>query len=506
MQKSSPGTLAAFAGYILYSVYVCTTFYSPTTISSVVEIGYLPKALYLFFIILGRMVGFAIVTAVIMRKKGNPSRIALVAASAACGFIGFASMILVFQLTSVTDLGALLPWFYASGVWIGLGDSFLVVLWFAFVATMQIRRMYVFLVSSAVISAVLYYGCTFLPSPLPWVAAVLSFFVSLALFSSVVRRTKFDSVSVDARFDRSAYRRLGRPLLGVVIMAFMAGLMMNVAGQENISLGTFQWTAAVTMFGLNAALLLPALLVPRAFRVPWLYKLILPLSALGFLLLPLVWDPSGRGMVNSFVQVGFTFTNVIFYCLIAEEYRCRKSSSLKTFSAMQLVVAIANFAGLFLAFFCIGYLEPGDVALTVTALAAVYAILVVTLVLFKDKNLAGRMSEDERRHFVAPQSIQPGSASSIESARLSNREQEVLGHLRQGRAPKTIAKLLVVSENTVRFHIKNIYQKFHVHSRAELMELLDADMKLGDAACGEEPAACEKESRSATSADPRSCR
>ena len=144
MQKSSPGTLAAFAGYILYSVYVCTTFYSPTTISSVVEIGYLPKALYLFFIILGRMVGFAIVTAVIMRKKGNPSRIALVAASAACGFIGFASMILVFQLTSVTDLGALLPWFYASGVWIGLGDSFLVVLWFAFVATMQIRRMYVF--------------------------------------------------------------------------------------------------------------------------------------------------------------------------------------------------------------------------------------------------------------------------------------------------------------------------------------------------------------------------
>ena len=59
VRKMPPVVSAAFVGYVLYSVYVCMTFYSPTTISSVVEIGYLPKALYLFFIILGRMIALA---------------------------------------------------------------------------------------------------------------------------------------------------------------------------------------------------------------------------------------------------------------------------------------------------------------------------------------------------------------------------------------------------------------------------------------------------------------
>ncbi|MBC5584688.1 LuxR family transcriptional regulator [Eggerthella sp. NSJ-70] len=64
----------------------------------------------------------------------------------------------------------------------------------------------------------------------------------------------------------------------------------------------------------------------------------------------------------------------------------------------------------------------------------------------------------------------------MERAGLSVREREVLEHLRQGRAPKTIAKVLFVSENTVRFHIRNIYQKFGVHSRTDLMELFDDEL------------------------------
>ena len=64
----------------------------------------------------------------------------------------------------------------------------------------------------------------------------------------------------------------------------------------------------------------------------------------------------------------------------------------------------------------------------------------------------------------------------------------MLEHLRQGRAPKTIAKLLFVSENTVRFHIRNIYQKFEVHSRTELMELFDADVGAAQAQTHEDGA------------------
>ncbi|HBY94361.1 MAG TPA: hypothetical protein DEP84_10440, partial [Chloroflexi bacterium] len=50
---------------------------------------------------------------------------------------------------------------------------------------------------------------------------------------------------------------------------------------------------------------------------------------------------------------------------------------------------------------------------------------------------------------------------------LTDREWEVLGHLAQGRTNQEIADALTVSENTVRFHLKNIYEKLSVANRTE---------------------------------------
>ncbi len=50
---------------------------------------------------------------------------------------------------------------------------------------------------------------------------------------------------------------------------------------------------------------------------------------------------------------------------------------------------------------------------------------------------------------------------------LSPREHEVLTHLTEGKATKTIAAQLFLSELTVSNHIRNIYRKLHVHSRSE---------------------------------------
>ena len=50
---------------------------------------------------------------------------------------------------------------------------------------------------------------------------------------------------------------------------------------------------------------------------------------------------------------------------------------------------------------------------------------------------------------------------------LSERETEVLQKLSNGTNNKQIADDLFVSTNTIKAHIKNIYKKLHVHSRAE---------------------------------------
>lgn len=57
---------------------------------------------------------------------------------------------------------------------------------------------------------------------------------------------------------------------------------------------------------------------------------------------------------------------------------------------------------------------------------------------------------------------------------LSNREWEVVELLLQGKSNKLIASSLSIAERTVEFHLKNIYAKFQVSSRVELI------LKLGN--------------------------
>jgi len=50
---------------------------------------------------------------------------------------------------------------------------------------------------------------------------------------------------------------------------------------------------------------------------------------------------------------------------------------------------------------------------------------------------------------------------------LSGREQEILRHLANGASNKVLACQLFVSENTVKFHLKNIYGKLGVNGRLQ---------------------------------------
>jgi len=52
---------------------------------------------------------------------------------------------------------------------------------------------------------------------------------------------------------------------------------------------------------------------------------------------------------------------------------------------------------------------------------------------------------------------------------LTKREVEILDQLVKGYTPKQIADKLFISTGTVRDHLKNIYQKLHVHSKTEVV-------------------------------------
>lgn len=55
---------------------------------------------------------------------------------------------------------------------------------------------------------------------------------------------------------------------------------------------------------------------------------------------------------------------------------------------------------------------------------------------------------------------------------LSERENQVTSLLLQGKTYRTIAAELTISENTVKYYVKNIYSKFGIQSRTELIDII----------------------------------
>jgi DNA-binding NarL/FixJ family response regulator len=65
------------------------------------------------------------------------------------------------------------------------------------------------------------------------------------------------------------------------------------------------------------------------------------------------------------------------------------------------------------------------------------------------------------------ETFKPPATAGIQTSDLTRREKEVLEFLSQGFANKEIAQMLSISLDTVRYHLKQIYDKLHVRSRTE---------------------------------------
>lgn len=247
------------------------------------------------------------------------------------------------------------------------------------------------------------------------------------------------------------------------------------------------------------ALLIPALVVKKAPALGAVYKTALPLSAAGFLLLPVIWNGVG-GLANACAQLGTLVAGVILGCMVADAARARSVPVVPLFAVCMLCTSAAQLAGTLFGFLRAGSLQPGDVTLTAVALAAVYAVFMVSTFLFKDRSFKGASEASERLGGHADGASAQGESGEAdvavafspealrarreadfearcdgiaEQAGFTPREREVFVLVARGKTNAAVAEELVVSENTVKFHIKSIYQKLGIHSKAEVAALVE---------------------------------
>lgn len=72
-----------------------------------------------------------------------------------------------------------------------------------------------------------------------------------------------------------------------------------------------------------------------------------------------------------------------------------------------------------------------------------------------------------------PDPIAAACSQLVERYALSSREREVLELLARGNTRASIAEKLCISENTARVHVKNIYSKLRIHSKQQLIDMVE---------------------------------
>jgi DNA-binding CsgD family transcriptional regulator len=457
-----------FGGYALYMVFSYMAFHSLTMLEAAGTLGIDIKSLFPLGAMAGRTLVLLAFAAGLWRLRARTSSIPVILTISAAT-LGFVITAMVIQFSTTVTLAALLPWFIVGAVALGAVDGAITLLWAHFSATLSMRMVYLFVLLSNAMGLALYTAATLLPPPLMMPLAALLLLASAASAKSAIDKRSGIAWEFSRPLFRGVWRNLWHPLLGTMILSFMGGLMMQITGQQEVPLEHTQLISVTSSAIVIACLLIPLAVVRKPLNLGRLYAVALPLTAAGFLLLPLVWD-SGGGIVNAFAQLGAMVAAIILWCMTADAAHQTRLPPVLLFSTTLLCINAAQLLGALIGYYNAPSFRHSDILLTAVALVSLYLLLLLALLASKGRDT---MPDPHQTADPAPaDSLQARCNQLAAQNNFTPREAEVFLLLAQGYTLPAISAKLYVSENTAKSHAKNIYQKLNVHSRTELLNLV----------------------------------
>lgn len=229
------------------------------------------------------------------------------------------------------------------------------------------------------------------------------------------------------------------------------------------------------------------------------WRLILILMVTVLVFEPFVAGTGAHAVLFALIRTAHALL-VVFFLFLAVADVARHSSypPLAVYAAGWLAYALPFAAGSFA-----GTLMAASPMAPIITSIATWALVFVALVLLDDRSLGNQLifaelnhAEDdspemraiatqralERTPAPAPATPAGRSEAATRHARCSQlarkhnltaREAEVLELLVRGHSKTRIAETFLISENTVRGHVKHIYTKLDVHSKQELLDLVE---------------------------------
>lgn len=259
--------------------------------------------------------------------------------------------------------------------------------------------------------------------------------------------------------------------LTIVVVSMMEGVAA-VVDEVNMGAGD---KMIVFSFAFIAAALLCAIVLLRV-RVSFnkaLYRVCVPLVSIGLAFL--VFDTAlALDIGTFFVLVGRQLFAASLLALVVYLSRYHGSDCYLLVLGVLIGAMVGNLVGLLL--YQLPWPQSAGHLVSPALLVSVLVFsLVVCLYLMDESNM--------RTHWgmIAVDDVQEAPALTLDQScealgsrcGLTQREVDVVKHIVRGRDRHAIAERLFISEGTVKVHMRNIYQKLGIHSKQELITLVE---------------------------------
>jgi DNA-binding CsgD family transcriptional regulator len=396
---------------------------------------------------------------------------------AAGGFLALS--VFLFAAFAFFDIDSvLLP--LVAALCVGIASGLFFLQWQVFYASAGQSLAAICIPASAVFSVIIHLliGCiSWVPALLAVLGVLLPVLAVWSLARSLSEVEYYEALPFRGAVVRKTFSELWKPVFCVAALGFIWHLISAVVNTTQdtpvfFSLGGF--AVAALLIGLLE------LFFPRGFDILRIYQILFPVIA-GVLLVATFMGGALNSALVGILMFGFEIMNLLLLMVVAT-YPSRNGLSpllvygicvVPTFVAMALGTLVGH---------ALSPLAAKDFTYFIGVLfACVYVLSMVLLLIFHSRRPAASSAVSSETSAAAEGDAAGEGALDYDQRALalaegygiSPREVEVMLLLIHGHSISSISRRLFISENTTRGHTKAIYRKLEVHSRQDLINLID---------------------------------
>ena len=413
-------------------------------------------------------------------------------------------------LATVSTVGVVFggggPAFTIFSALTGVGTAWIALRLGMVYGTVPARQALMYTAAAFVFAGMLY----FVAVGLPGIAGILfaAFLPTMAALCSVATLARTDAARSDCRPTGSLpHGFFARFVLAVAVFAVVVGVTRGystLSGGVDVLSSNGVIIAAVTAC-IAAILFLVAGMLMRDFDVSKLYYPATILVSGGVLVTPVISSATGGASAGAFegqvIGVAYVLFVMVIWCLCAHVSYMTDLSPVRVFGWGRGASAAGTTLGWVLGSMLLERTGDNPSVIVAVSIMMVFVLLIVVMLVFNDRAIgrvlrqANGLERAEADAFgnIFPDGMVEGAGAPNEGdgasrpqgawtracnliaddGGLSARERDVLFLLAKGRSIEYVHEELGISVNTAKTHIKNVYAKLGVHTRQELLDMVE---------------------------------